>query len=340
MDEINVDLSVIVPTHNRADALELTLQKLAAQKFDGNWEVIVVNNNCTDNTDEVVKCQDFPVDLQLVYQSIPGASATRNAGARVAKGKYLIFIDNDILCEPDLLEKHFKALQQNPGFWIVGQVINLEEQEKSVFGKYRKTLFPLVPETDAPHEINGLTGQNVSMPRSDFEKLGGFDESFYVASGEDQEFSMRARKQLGVKVLLVPSIMVIHNDWAGWSFEDFCARQSKYAQTEFLFWTKYGDEHPRLQLVKENLPLDWKEDSYLLILRKTAKKGLGSLPVQTVLLKFSNLIEKIFPFEPVLWRLYKLTLAGAIHRGFEVGRMKSNKSSELSSQNIGNKPKT
>lgn len=321
MNKVNIDLSVVVPTHNRADALELTLQKLAEQNFDGKWEVIVVNNNCTDETDEVVskRQKQFPVSLQLANQTIPGASATRNAGAHIARGKYLIFIDNDILGEPDLLQKHYNALKQNPGSWIVGQVVNLPEQEKSVFGQYRKHLFPLIPETNAPYEIDGLTGQNVSMPRTDFEKLGGFDESFYVASGEDQEFSMRARKQLGVKVLLVPNILVIHNDWAGWTFNDFCMRQSKYANTEYLFWKKYGDEHPRLQLVRENLPIDWKNDSALLKFRKLVKQGLGSQSAQKVLISASLLAEKLFPLKFVLWRLYKLSLAGAIHRGFRKG---------------------
>lgn len=321
MDERNIDLSVVIPTHNRADALELTLEKLAEQNFDGKWEVIVVNNNCTDETDEVVKKwqQSFPVSLRLSHQSIPGASAARNAGGRVAAGQYLIFIDNDILCKPDLLQKHYNALKENSGSWIVGQVVNLPEQEKSVFGKYRKQLFPLVPETNAPFEINGLTGQNVSMPHTDFEKLGGFDESFHVASGEDQEFSMRARKQLGVKVLLVPDILVVHNDWAGWTFEDFCARQSKYANTEFLFWKKYGDEHPRLLLVRENLPVDWKNDSAALKFRKLTKQVLGSKSAQKILISASLLSERFFPFEFVLWRLYKLSLAGAIQRGFREG---------------------
>ena len=319
MSEKKINLSVIVPTHNRADALELTLKKLAEQDFEENWEVIVVNNNCTDNTDEVVENSDFPVDLRLVYQSVPGASAARNAGARIAEGDYLIFIDNDILCESDLLTKHFQALRENPGAWIVGQVVNLPEQENTIFGKYRKQLFPLVSPDESPREINGLTGQNVSMPRFDLEKLGGFDESFHVASGEDQELSMRARSLLGTKVLLIPSILVVHNDWAGWTFRDFCIRQSKYAQTEFLFWKKYGDQHPRLKLVMENLPIDWKNDFAKLKFRKIVKQILGYDLSQTVLMNLSLLSEKVFPYDFVLWRLYKLTLTGAIHRGFREG---------------------
>lgn len=311
-------MSVIIPTHNRSDALAQTLENLSRQQLNEDWEVIVVNNNCTDDTDEIVKQHNFPVKLHLVHEKTPGAAAARNAGSRVATGDYLIFIDNDILGESDLLQKHYDALKDNPKSWIVGQVVNLPAQEQSVFGKYRKELFPLLPVSNTPIEANGITGQNVSMPRSDFEKLGGFDENF-LTCGEDQELLMRGQKQLGNKALLVPGILVVHDDWAGWTFRDFCERQSKYANTEYLFWKKYGDEHPRLKLVEENLPVDWRHDSTRLKFRKIIKQILATRPAQSILINASLLTEKVFPFKFVLWRLYKLSLAGAIHQGFRKG---------------------
>ena len=316
-------ISVIVPTHNRSDALEKTLEHLAVQQFSEEWEVIVVNNNCTDATDKVVEKakNDFPVSLMLVYEKTPGAAAARNAGARMAKGDYLIFIDNDILTEPDFIRQHYEALKQNPNSWIVGQVANLPAQEKSIFGKYRKTLYPIFPLNEPIRLTEGITGQTVSLPRQDFLELDGFDENFYVASGEDNEFAMRARKQLGIKTLLLPSILVVHNDWAGSTFEDFRCRQHIYSETEFYFWQRYGDEHPRLKLVKENLPVDWKNDSPKSLFRKKAKQFLGNTLMQDILLKLCNSLEKVNAPSFILWRLYKLTLAGAINSGFQKGRL-------------------
>lgn len=310
--------SAIIPTHNRSDALQLTLKHLAAQNFDGEWEVIVVNNNCIDDTDEAVKQQNFPVSLRLTHEKIPGAAAARNAGARIAEGKYLVFIDNDILTEPNFLQLHLNALQQNPNSWINGQVINLPEQENSVFGEYRKLFYPVISQTEKIREINGITGQNLSLPRQDFAKLDGFDENFY--SGEDNEFAMRARKQLGVKTLLAPNILVVHNDWAGWTFPDFCLRQRIYARTEFFSWQRYGDEHPRLLLVKENLPADWRNDSVRQLFRKQVKRFLGENVSQKTLLRICALLERSSAPRPLLWRFYKLALAGAINRGFREGR--------------------
>lgn len=314
-------ISVIIPTHNRSDALRLTLERLAAQNFDGEWEVIVANNNSTDDTDEVVRAwqQKFPVPLRLVQEKTPGAGAARNTGARVAAGEYLIFIDNDILTEPDFIQRHLHALEQNPNSWIMGQIVNLPEQENSVFGKYRKTLFPVLPIDESIRETNAITGQTVSMPREHFIQLNGFDEKFTFC-GEDQEFAMRARKQLKAKTLLAPGILVLHNDWAGWTFQDFCLRQRIYARSEFFFWKKYSDEHPRQQLVRENLPVNWREDSVKLIVRKHLKQLLGGDTSQNLLVRLCMLIEQSSIPRPVLWRLYKLTLAGAINRGFHEGR--------------------
>ena len=316
-------ISVVIPTHNRADALDRTLSNLSKQQCEEAWEVIVVNNRCTDDTDTIVNSRSFPVPLQLVHRDdIPGPSAARNAGAAHASGKYLLFMDNDILVEPDFLQRHLRSLDQHPGCWIVGQVVNLPELDATPFGRYRKSLFPFVPPDEEVRETDAITGQNVSMPRADFEALGGFDESFYVASGEDRELLMRA-KQKGVRLLLDPGIVVLHNDWAGSTIQDFCLRHRLYTQTEPLFWQKYGDAYPRQQLVKENSPPRWTVDSISLIVWKRTKQILGSRFGQATLLRGCVTLERFCPWPPLLWRLYRLALAGAIYRGFQEGLQKS-----------------
>ncbi len=313
-------ISVIIPTHNRSDALQLTLEHLALQNFDGEWEAIVANNNSTDDTNEVVRewQSKFPVPLRHEHEKFPGASSTRNAGAKVARGEYLVFIDNDILTEPDFLERHLKALQQHPNSWINGQVMNLPEQENSVFGQFRKPFYPTLAITEEARETLGITGQNLSLPRQQFLQLNGFDPDFY--SGEDFELAMRGRKEFGIKTMLIPSIVVVHNDWAGWTFEDYCLRHKIYARTDFFFWQKYGDEHPRLTVTLESLPADWRKDSFKLLFRKQAKLFLGNAVSQSVLLNACNFLEKSSYMRPLLWRFYKLRLAGAINEGAIEGR--------------------
>lgn len=318
MENKAVKISVIIPTHNRADALEKTLENLTAQQFANDWEVVVVNNNSTDNTDEIVKNQKFPVSLSVIHEKIPGPAAARNAGARASSGEFLIFIDNDILTAPDFLQRHCERLEANRNSWFVGQVINLPEQEATVFGKYRKSLFPEVSADAGLTQTDGITGQTTSMRRADFEKLGGFDENFNVASGEDKELAMRAMES-GIKIYYDPAIVVFHNDWAGSSIADFCRRQRIYTQTEPFFWRKYGDKAPRLEMVKKNLPPRLKDDGLKLFVWKNFKKVLASDAGQAAIVGVCEKTEKVLPDTSVLWRLYRLAIAGAIYRGFQEG---------------------
>lgn len=323
MAETEFTFTVVIPTHNRSDALAETLRGVARQQFERGWEVVVVNNLSTDDTDEVVARQRFPVPLRLVHESEhPGPAAARNAGAAVARGKYLLFMDNDILVEPDFLSRHFEALESNPGCWIVGQVLNLPEQEATPFGRFRKALHPFVPPSEGRRPFDLLTGQTFSAPRADFERLGGFDRSFFVASGEDRELAMRAMRS-GITILFDPAIIVLHNDWAGTSIRDYCLRQRLYSQTEPLFWRKYGDEFPRQELVRENLPPDWRRDPATLFLWKHVKGLLGSRAAQSALVGACAACERLLPWPPVLWRLYRMALSGAIYRGFQEGLSKA-----------------
>jgi len=327
-------LSVVIPTHNRADALDLTLSHLSKQQLAASWEVVVVNNRSTDNTDDIVKSRSFPVPLRLVHETKPGAAAARNAGAREATGQYLLFMDNDILAKPNYLESHLKALSNHPQCWIVGQVVNLPEQEKTPFGRFRKSLFPFFPPEQPPFETDAITTQCLSLPRPDFEALAGFDESFFVASGEDRELLMRANAARGTRLILDPSIIVLHNDWAGTTIEDFCRRNRLYTQTEPLFWHKYGDAYPRQELVKQNSPPNWNSDSFVLILRKKLKQLVGSSVGQLALFAACAAFERTWPWPPVLWRLYRYAAAGAIYRGFQEGLASRGSSSTVDTRGV------
>lgn len=310
-------ISVVIPSHNRSDALAKTLLNLSKQQFTEPWEVIVVNNRSTDDTNDVVLSQCFPTPLRLIHEEKPGVAAARNAGIAVARGQYIILLDNDILVEPDFIRRHYDLLLSNPGCWIMGNIANLPEQLATPFGKYRETLFGDVPCDSAGCEAHWLSGANVSLPRSDWERLGGFDERF-LAGLEDYDLAIRAW-DAGIKILLRLSIVAIHNDWAGYSIEDYCLRQRLYSQSEPLFWKKYGDQRVRTTLVRHNLPPDWRRDKPALFAKKIVKKALAEEKRQAILSGVCAFLERNLPWPPLLRRLYKLMLAVAIYQGFQEG---------------------
>ena len=103
-----MNVTVVLATHNRAHGLPGTLQELAASQVASStaWEVIVVDNNSTDNTREVIQqfCLRFPGRFRYVFEPRPGKSYALNTGVREAMGEILAFMDDDVRVDASWLE--------------------------------------------------------------------------------------------------------------------------------------------------------------------------------------------------------------------------------------------
>lgn len=313
-------VSVVIPTHNRSDALAATLAALARQDFAEPWEAVVVNNRSTDDTDEVVRRQEFPVPLRLVHEETAGAAAARNCGAREAAGEILIFIDNDILVPADFISRHVAALRSNPGCWFIGRVTNPPELRRSAFGRYRddehESNFRHLP-TEGFAEYDGAIGANWAMRRSEFFAAGGFDEGYAIASCEDAELALRARER-GFRTMFNPASVVVHNDWAT-DLDSFCRRQEMYSVSSVLLWKTYGDRSFQLETVRENAPVDWRADPPALIAKKAAKAVLASPPGRALARRAALLIERVAPDTALSHKAYRSAVALAMFRGVREG---------------------
>ena len=315
--------SIIIPTWNRYEALLETLNALAASDFPANqWEAIVVDDGSKDETETAVLqwIKKTGASVRYIKQENAGAAAARNRGAWAAQGEVLIFIDNDIVVPSDFIRQHLQALQNNSHCWIMGRVVHPPELRLTPFGRFRDDFHESFQQNypkDQLSETIGMTGQNVSLPRIDFVALGGFDESYPGASCEDWELALRAR-QRGIRVLFAPYISVLHNDWAV-SLEQFCSRQKLYSIPQVLLWKKYGEVSPWAQLVRENSPVNWKDDSLLTTLKKGLKRTLahdiGEHTIQTI----CRGIELLVPDTRFCHRAYNWAVAISIFRGVREG---------------------
>ena len=110
-DQKNIFFSVVVPTYNRADLITKTLQSLLCQQYT-NYEIIVVDDGSTDNTEAAVKSLD---NRRIIYIKKNNAerAAARNYGAAMAKGEYINFFDSDDLAYPNHLSEAVKTIDQN-----------------------------------------------------------------------------------------------------------------------------------------------------------------------------------------------------------------------------------
>lgn len=109
--------SVIVPTYNRARTLRTTLESLIAQDFDRTqYEILVVDNNSTDETPAVVRELQArsPVELRYLHEPRPGVHYARNLAAVHARGRVLYFTDDDMIADHTMLTELYKMFELDP----------------------------------------------------------------------------------------------------------------------------------------------------------------------------------------------------------------------------------
>lgn len=106
-------VSIIMPSYNTATYIAASIKSVLAQTYT-NWELIIIDDCSTDNTDEIVK--PFLTDKRIKYlknKQNSGAAITRNRALREAKGKWIAFLDSDDLWVPQKLEKQLSFMAQN-----------------------------------------------------------------------------------------------------------------------------------------------------------------------------------------------------------------------------------
>ena len=106
-------VSIIMPSYNTGDFISETIESVLAQTYE-NWELIIVDDCSTDNTDEVV--EKYLTDSRIEYfknEKNSGAAVSRNRALREAKGKWIAFLDSDDLWEPTKLQKQIQFMTDN-----------------------------------------------------------------------------------------------------------------------------------------------------------------------------------------------------------------------------------
>ena len=193
-------VSVVIPTLNRADMLSTTIDRIEHQTVSREtYEVLVIDNNSSDHTRSVLsqKAATYP-NIRSFTQLKPGAAATRNVGIREASGDIVLFIDDDIFAEPDLIESHLKYHEQNPGASIIGTVASPWENSKDPFLRYLrdKGIFnPYSIACNRPMDFSYYHTGNVSTSRKCLAEVGGFNEEFFVYGMEDIELGYRLEQK-------------------------------------------------------------------------------------------------------------------------------------------------
>lgn len=118
--------TVVICTRNRGESLTVTLDSLviagarARDRIAATWEVLIVDNGSTDNTAEVIARYADRLPIRSVLQPVAGLSNARNAGIANARGRVILWTDDDVLLDEDWLRAHLEAFEAHPEVAIFG----------------------------------------------------------------------------------------------------------------------------------------------------------------------------------------------------------------------------
>jgi glycosyltransferase involved in cell wall biosynthesis len=187
-------MSVIVPTHNRRKLLE---KKLKALEVHNPSEVIVVADGCTDDTLELLRLYQPNYSLRFFETPGKGAAFARNAGAKEAKGDYLLFSDDDVISKVGWFEAHKNA--SGAMTVVVGKLVLPNHLNHGATMTGPKAFWW------------NATGANTSMSKTLFFRAGGYDETFAAYGGEDPDLGWRL-KQTGATFAFIEKALAEHWD--------------------------------------------------------------------------------------------------------------------------------
>ena len=214
--------SVVIATYNRAAELRATLASLAALRPDGPWEVLVVDNNSTDDTRAVVTAaaRTFPTTLTCLHERQQGRSPALNTGIRAARGEIIATTDDDVRVPADWLNAAAKGLQALGCDFVGGRVLPIWRAERPAWlpdhGGKAWAVIALLDYGPQPLEFGARVplGVNMAFRRTAFDRAGLFDPRTGRRAGtllgqEVREWCIRARRA-GLRGYYVPGLVVEH----------------------------------------------------------------------------------------------------------------------------------
>ena len=192
-------ISVVIPTYNRCELIALTIRTVLDQDFPrDDYEVIVVVDGCRDGSADFLRLLNTQCPLIVLEEERNrGPGHAKNVGLAAARGDLVLFLDDDLLCERNLLAAHADAHRNAPPRLVVGQVLISPASPRQLSteleaGNLENWIQCLSGAPEGSWPVNLPIGTNVSTPRSEVLHMGGFDENL-SRMHEDLDLAFRLR---------------------------------------------------------------------------------------------------------------------------------------------------
>lgn len=236
-------VSIILPTYNRLPRLQKVLAGLAAQTYPlANMEVVIVSDGSTDGTNTFLQAYVAPLRVRPLVQANLGPAAARNLGLQVAQGELVIFLDDDVVPEPQLVAEHVNTHRHQQGDVVVlGPMLTppaialkpwVAWEQSMLYKQYAD----IAAGRWAPTARQFYTG-NASLARRHLLDLGGFDTTLRRA--EDVELAYRLADR-GLAFVFNEQAIGYH--YADRSFAAWLQTPYMYGRNDVIFTRDRGQQ--------------------------------------------------------------------------------------------------
>ena len=195
MQALHPYFSVVIPTYNRLGRLREVITALEQQAYPSDaYEVIVISDGSTDGTDAYLEALRSTMRLRWFPQANRGPAAARNAGIQKAGGEFIVFIDDDVVPEPQLLGEHARSHHEaGRDVVVLGPLLTPEDFKMAPWVRWEQEMlmkqYRAMLRGDWSATARQFYTGNASLRRSHILAAGGFDEGFRRA--EDVELAYR-----------------------------------------------------------------------------------------------------------------------------------------------------
>lgn len=248
-----MDVSVIIVNYNTSEMVIECIESIHRFTHCTDYEIIIVDNGSLEGQLSILKGQK---DITLVELSENvGFGRANNAGANLAKGQFLFFLNPDTVLAGEAIDKLFSYMHKNPEAGICGG--NLYSEDGSPAHSYHMLYPSILSELDfasgkifrricfennyqfnhtkKPLNVAMITGADLMISKRIWDEVNGFDPAFFMYC-EDADLCRRVR-QKGYMIICLPVAKIIHRE--GRSFKDDEVRCNRILDGRFVYFHKH-----------------------------------------------------------------------------------------------------
>lgn len=280
-------ITVVIPTYNRRALLAQCLSSLFSQTRSAHdFEIVVVIDGGTDDTRDYLQILKFPCVSQIIQQENRGQAAARNAGIRAARGQYILLLDDDLICDPNLIQQHLAAHDGSASV-VIGPISHDDTDPGIPALAIDREIHPFYERLEAGIPQMPWLPPNSSASRELLLGLGGYDERF-TSAREDTDFGIRLAAA-GVEFRYAPRA-VVHQHYDK-SAQQLVSGAALFGKHDVILARKFPEyaAQSNLSRLSTGSPM-----------KNTARRLVATLPV--------SLEPLLYPFYIVCALLSKLPL--------------------------------